>query len=177
MSLNIEPTKNFDNLFFSSTEISGIHLKVFSSSKGISHIFINKKKTKIEASNLTKIQPDDLLMFNVFNQLNEYFNNKRKEFSIPLDLQGSEFQIKVWNELLKIPYGKTISYKTLSERLGDKNLVRAVGKANGSNPIPIIVPCHRVINADGSLGGYSAGLSIKEKLLELEGVLSLKLFN
>jgi len=92
-------------------------------------------------------------------------------------LQGSDFQIKVWNELLNIPFGKAISYKTLSEKLGDKNLTRAVGKANGSNPVPIIVPCHRVINADGSLGGYSAGLHIKEKLLELEGILSLKLFN
>ena len=177
MSLNIELAKNSDNIFFSTAEISGIHFKIFSSPKGISHIFINKKNSKIDASNLTSLRPDDPLMFNVFNELSEYFNDRRKKFNIPLDLQGSDFQIKVWNELLNIPFGKVISYKTLSERLGDKNLTRAVGKANGSNPVPIIVPCHRVINADGSLGGYSAGLSIKEKLLELEGILSLKLFN
>ena len=177
MSLNIELSKEFDNVFFSSGEISGIHFKIFSSSNGINHIFINKKNAKIEADNLTGIQNDDPLMFNAFIQLKEYFNNQRKEFDIQLDLHGSEFQIKVWNELLKIPFGKTISYKTLSERLGDKNLVRAVGKANGSNPVPILVPCHRVINADGSMGGYSAGLPVKEKLLELEGILSLKLFN
>jgi len=177
MSLNIELSKEFDNVFFSSAEISGIHFKIFSSSKGINHIYINKRNAKIEAVNLTSLHNDDPLMFNAFSELKEYFNNQRKEFNIPLDLQGSEFQIKVWNELLKIPFGKTISYKTLSERLGDKNLVRAVGKANGSNPVPILVPCHRVINADGSMGGFSAGLPVKEKLLELEGILSLKLFN
>jgi len=176
MSLNIQLSSILNNLFFSSAVISGIHLKIFSSTKGISHIFINKKDAKVEASSLTSLHPDDPLMFNVFEELAEYFDNKRKVFNTPLDLQGSEFQLKVWKELLKVPYGKAISYKTLSERLGDKNLTRAVGKANGSNPVPIIVPCHRVINADGSLGGYSAGLPVKEKLLELEGILNLKLF-
>jgi methylated-DNA-[protein]-cysteine S-methyltransferase len=177
MSLNIEPSIIYENLFSAAKEISGIHFKIFSSSKGINHIFINKKNAKVEASNITSLHSDDPLMFNIFTELTEYFDNKRKIFDVPLDLQGSEFQMNVWNELLNIPYGKTISYKTLSERLGDKNLTRAVGKANGSNPVPILVPCHRVINADGSLGGYSAGLPVKEKLLELEGTLNLNLFN
>jgi methylated-DNA-[protein]-cysteine S-methyltransferase len=177
MSLNIDLPKSTDNLFFSTAEISGIHFKIFSSVKGINHIYINKENARLESLNLTRLQSNDPLMFNVVDELAEYFNSKRKTFDVPLDLKGSDFQIKVWNELLKIPYGKAISYKELSERLGDKNLVRAVGKANGSNPVPVIVPCHRVINSDGSLGGYSAGIPIKEKLLELEGILSLKFFN
>lgn len=177
MSLNIGLSENTDNSFYSSKEIAGIHFKIFSTARGISNIFLNKKNANIKSANVTILHSDDPLMFNIFEQLIEYFNGKRKEFNVPLDLHGSDFQLKTWNELLKIPFGKVISYKTLSKRLGDRNLVRAVGKANGSNPVPVLVPCHRVINNDGSLGGYSAGLSIKEKLLELEGVLSLKLFN
>jgi len=177
MSDDIESSIVYENLFFASAEISGMHFKIFSSQKGINHIYINKKTAKVESSNLTSLYPDDPLMFNAFKELREYFLNKRKVFDVPLDLHGSDFQMKVWEELLKIPYGKAISYKTLSERLGDKNLVRAVGKANGSNPVPVIVPCHRVINADGSMGGYSTGLPVKEKLLELEGIMNLNLFS
>jgi methylated-DNA-[protein]-cysteine S-methyltransferase len=177
MLLNAESSKNIDIAFFSTKEISGIQFKIFSSNKGIKHIFINKSDENIEDVNSTGIDPGDPLMFNVFNQLTEYFNNQRKTFIVPLDLQGSDFQVQVWNELLNIPYGKAISYKTLAERIGNKDSVRAVGKANGSNPVPIIVPCHRVINSNGSLGGYSAGLPVKIKLLELEGILNLNLFN
>jgi methylated-DNA-[protein]-cysteine S-methyltransferase len=115
-------------------------------------------------------------MFNVFKQLKEYFNWERKEFDVPLDLRGTDFQKGVWKELRKIPYGKTISYKELAIKMGGETKSRAVGQANALNPAPIIVPCHRVINSDGKLGGYSCGLEIKEKLLELEGKLSLKLF-
>jgi O-6-methylguanine DNA methyltransferase len=111
----------------------------------------------------------DSLVKKVFQQLNEYFAGKRKDFDLPLNLEGTDFQKNVWNELLKIPYGTTISYKTLSERVkGNPNASRAVGNANGKNPIAIIVPCHRVVAHDGSLGGYSLGLKMKEKLLELE---------
>lgn len=101
-------------------------------------------------------------------QLDEYFAGKRTSFDLPLDLQGTEFQLKVWNELLKIPYGKTISYKELSLRLGNLLAIRAAGAANGANPISIIVPCHRVIGSDGSLTGYAGGLWRKKWLLELE---------
>lgn len=102
------------------------------------------------------------------DQLNEYFAGKRSSFELPLKLEGTEFQRKVWGELLQIPYGFTLSYGDLAKKLGKPGGMRAVGAANGQNPIPIIVPCHRVIAADGSLGGYTGGLDIKHILLELE---------
>ena len=109
------------------------------------------------------------LIKKVFSQLDEYFAGKRKDFDLPLNLDGTDFQKNVWNELQKIPYGETISYKTLSERVkGNPKASRAVGNANGKNPVAIIVPCHRVVAHDGSLGGYSLGLEMKKKLLELE---------
>ncbi|MCF7823867.1 MAG: methylated-DNA--[protein]-cysteine S-methyltransferase [Candidatus Marinimicrobia bacterium] len=104
----------------------------------------------------------------VISQLNEYFANQRTDFDLPLIMQGTAFQKSVWDELLKIPYGRTVSYGELAERLDNPGAMRAVGAANGQNPIPIIIPCHRVIAADGSLGGYTGGLDIKHKLLELE---------
>lgn len=104
-------------------------------------------------------------------QLREYFEGNRKEFDIPVQLKGTEFQQKVWNTLVDIPYGKTINYKELAVMCGDSGASRAVGTANGKNPLPIIFPCHRVIGADGTLTGYSGGLDKKEKLLKLEGVL------
>lgn len=102
-------------------------------------------------------------------QLDEYFNRKRKEFSLTLDLRGTDFQKRVWRELLKIPFGKTVAYLDVAVALGDKKALRAVGWANGQNPIVLIVPCHRVIGSDGSLTGYGGGLWRKEWLLNFEG--------
>ena len=101
-------------------------------------------------------------------QLDEYFLSKRREFDIPLLFVGTDFQKKVWNELLKIPYGTTISYGELSRRIGMPNAVRAVANANAVNAISIIAPCHRVIGSDGTLTGYGGGLERKRFLLELE---------
>lgn len=101
-------------------------------------------------------------------QINEYLAGKRKTFDIPLKLEGTAFQKRVWAELLKIPYGATKSYKEIAESLKNPNACRAVGTANGKNPISLIVPCHRVINESGKLGGYAGGLPIKEQLLTLE---------
>jgi methylated-DNA-[protein]-cysteine S-methyltransferase len=168
--------KDSEQLFYSTLKIKGISFRVFASHEGILRIYINDKGTKIKKGEALKLQPDDPYMFNVFNQLKEYFNSERKEFDIPLDLRGTEFQKGVWEELIKIPYGKTISYKELAIRMGSVKKSRAVGQANSLNPAPIIVPCHRVINSDGKLGGYSCGIEIKELLLELEGKLSLGLF-
>ena len=101
-------------------------------------------------------------------QLNEYFEGKRKEFTFLINHQGTEFQQKVWQELLHIPFGKTMSYLDLSKKLGDVKAIRAVASANGKNPLWIVVPCHRVIGTDGSLTGYAGGLWRKKWLLEHE---------
>ncbi len=104
------------------------------------------------------------------DQLKEYFAGKRKFFDLPLDTQGTDFQKSVWSELLNIPYGKYISYGEQAKRLGRPKAQRAVGAANGKNPIGIIIPCHRVLGSSGCLTGFAAGLKVKRKLLELEGV-------
>jgi methylated-DNA-[protein]-cysteine S-methyltransferase len=165
-----------ENLFYAASKIAGLNFKVFASAKGIRRIFINKNEGIIKKANLTKLQPDDPYLFNIFTQLNEYFKGERKKINVPLDLNGTEFQKKVWAELNKIPYGKTVSYKKVASKLGNVNSYRAVGKVNGLNPACIIIPCHRVIYSNGKLGSYPAGIKVKEKLLELEGSLSLELF-
>ncbi len=104
-------------------------------------------------------------------QLGEYFAGSRREFSFLLDLQGTAFQKRVWKALLSIPFGQTTSYGALATALGDIKAVRAVGLANGRNPVSIVVPCHRVIGADGSLTGYAGGLHRKQWLLEFEGAI------
>lgn len=104
-------------------------------------------------------------------QLQEYFAGRREHFTLPLHPLGTPFQLEVWRELAKIPYGVTISYGELARRIGKPSAMRAVGAANGRNPIPIVVPCHRVIGADGSLTGFGGGLPIKHFLLTLEHAL------
>lgn len=101
-------------------------------------------------------------------QLNEYFEGSRQHFNLLLNPEGTEFQKKVWNALLEIPYGKTMSYLELSKKLGDVKAIRAVASANGKNPLWIIIPCHRVIGSDGSLTGYAGGLPRKKWLLNHE---------
>ncbi len=101
-------------------------------------------------------------------ELADYYAGHRREFDVSIQLSGTEFQNRVWTELLKIPYGETRTYGQIAAQLGDPNVVRAVGMANGDNPLAIIVPCHRVIGADGSLTGYGGGLWRKQRLIELE---------
>lgn len=105
------------------------------------------------------------------DELREYFAGQRREFSVPLDLQtGTEFQKEVWAELQRIPYGQTISYGQQAKNIGKPKAMRAVGGANGKNPIPIIIPCHRVLSSAGRLHGFSGGLDLKKRLLEVEGL-------
>ena len=104
----------------------------------------------------------------VVRQLRAYFAGTMKSFDLPLQLEGTEFQKTVWRALQEIPYGETWSYGQLASHIGKPQAMRAVGAANGRNPIPVIIPCHRVIGADGSLTGFGGGLPIKKKLLELE---------
>ena len=111
---------------------------------------------------------DETEFHDAIRQLREYFAGERKTFSLPLCPEGTDFQRAVWSELRKIPYGETISYKQLACRIGKPKAVRAVGAANGANPIPIIIPCHRVIGHDGSLTGFGGGLPLKKRLLQLE---------
>ncbi len=127
---------------------------------GISLLIFTEKKASTE-----DIQD---IIKPTFLQLDEYFAGDRKEFNINLDLNGTDFQKQVWKILLEIPFGQTISYMDIAKKLGDPNTIRAVGNANGKNPVSIIVPCHRVIGSDGSLTGYAGGLWRKEWLLNNE---------
>ena len=125
--------------------------------------FINNPKP--EAENRTAV------IDQCIEELEEYFFKGRKFFTVDLRPEGTEFQKKVWNELLTIPYGKTISYESLAIRIGNIKAIRAVGLANGQNPIAIIIPCHRVIGKSGELVGYGGGVEYKEWLLHHEGAL------
>ncbi|MGE5625020.1 MAG: methylated-DNA--[protein]-cysteine S-methyltransferase [Bacillota bacterium] len=117
-------------------------------------------------------EPSEKPFREVARQLKAYFAGKLTEFDLPLEPQGTDFQLKVWSALRTIPYGDTWSYGELARRIRRPAASRAVGAANGQNPIPVIVPCHRVIGADGSLTGFGGGLPIKQKLLALEGALA-----
>lgn len=101
-------------------------------------------------------------------QLKEYYDGLRREFDLPLDLQGTPFQLKVWNELLKIPYGQTRTYKQIAQAIGSPKAYRAVGNANNQNKIMVVVPCHRVIGSNGQMVGYAGGIEMKEMLLAIE---------
>ncbi len=133
--------------------------------KGLNAEFIEESSTTIKKT---------------IDQLNDYFNQKRTIFNIDLLFVGTDFQKTVWNELIKIPYGTTFSYLQLSNNLNNPKAIRAVASANGANSISILVPCHRIIGANGKLIGYAGGLPTKKKLLQLEGAIvdnQLKLFN
>ena len=114
-------------------------------------------------------------MIQAAEELRAYFAGSLRVFRVPLDMQGTDFQLSVWNYLLKISYGETRSYSQVAEAVGRPKAVRAVGAANGSNPVAIIVPCHRVIGSNGKLTGYGGGLPLKKRLLELEGAWTMRL--
>ncbi len=114
------------------------------------------------------VEQDDEILEKTRRQLDEYLNGNRKEFDIPLLMVGTDFQKRVWNALMEVPYGATSTYLQLAKDVNNEKAVRAVGNANRANPISIIVPCHRIIGSDGKLVGYGSGLSLKKRLLELE---------
>ena len=145
-------------------------LTIAASEKGIAYIGWDRAGVENVAQKL-KLQPVETLtplLSQCIKQLGEYFDGTRREFSLPLHVTGTDYQLKAWDELQKIPYGETISYGEQATRLGNPKGSRAVAQANHNNPISIVVPCHRVINADGSLGGYASGPEIKRQLLSLE---------
>ncbi len=116
-----------------------------------------------------KVEKEETSLIKVtYKQIEEYLLGNRKKITVPIKLKGTEFQKKVWNALLEIPYGKTMSYKQIAEKIGNPKACRAVGMANHNNPIAIIVPCHRVIGNNRKLVGYAGGVEVKQKLLEIE---------
>lgn len=137
-------------------------LEITGNSEGLSSVIFSD----VEAKNNSENIPEDLK--DAVIQLQEYFEGSRKEFTLKLDPKGTDFQKRVWEELQKIPYGKTVNYLQIAKRLGDPKVIRAAASANGKNPISIIIPCHRVIGSDGSLTGYAGGLHRKKWLLEHE---------
>ena len=127
----------------------------------------NENPKRVRLAELIE-QPQHPILLATQQQLNEYFAGTRQQFNLPLDFEGTEFQQKVWQALLSIPFGETRSYKQIAEQIGNVKAVRAVGAANGKNPISIIAPCHRVVGANGKLVGFAGGLDNKEILLQLE---------
>lgn len=126
---------------------------------------------ELRFASLASRQPDrDSRCDRIAEQLAEYLSGQRKQFDLDTAAQGTAFQRRVWQALEAIPYGDVVSYGEIARRIGMPNAARAIGQANGANPIPIVVPCHRVIAADGTMGGFSSGLAIKRRLLELEQV-------
>jgi methylated-DNA-[protein]-cysteine S-methyltransferase len=142
-------------------------LRLSASDKGLTAIDVKAKYSKDATKPDGRAQQ---ILAETRKQLAQYFAGDRKKFDIPLDLHGTPFQVKAWKTLTRIPYGKTISYGEQARAMRKGKAFRAVGSANGKNPIPIIVPCHRVIASDGGLGGYSLGLAMKRKLMKLEGI-------
>ncbi|WP_343344784.1 methylated-DNA--[protein]-cysteine S-methyltransferase [Terrisporobacter petrolearius] len=150
-----------NNIFFYETEIGIIGIR--ENNKAITDIFFSKVDTN------DNIEETDLIK-ECFKQLKEYFEGNRREFDLPLETRGTQFQKKVWDELLKIPYGETKSYKDIAIAIGNEKACRAIGMANNKNHIPIIIPCHRVIGSNGKLVGYAGGLNVKKKLLNIENL-------
>lgn len=142
-------------------------------SSPIGNIRISSKEGCLSELKFTDEEPDgeilDQVLLSTKQQLEEYFEGKRKNFDMPIGLGGTDFQRRVWMEVANIPFGQTTTYMKISQKLGNPAAIRAVGAAIGANPILVILPCHRVLGSDGNLTGYAGGLNKKKALLEMEG--------
>jgi len=136
--------------------------------KGLCHLHLNtgQGKRRFEVSDTWK--QDDAFFSDAREQIQDYFSGKRKRFDLAINPLGTDFQKRVWNELCNIAYGELKSYKEIARAIGNENAARAVGMANSKNPIPLIIPCHRVIGANGNLAGFAHGLDIKKRLIRFE---------
>jgi len=152
------------------TVVDGVNLRLVASASGIRAI-------EFDLQSVPECQRNDRnpLLLEAARQLRAYFAGQLREFRLPLDIEGTDFQKRVWRQVAAIPYGETRSYLQISTAIGSPRAMRAVGAANGANPAPIVVPCHRVIGAHGKLVGYGGGLALKRRLLELEGARALPL--
>ena len=155
-----------ESLYVAHTSSPAGPLSLTASSKGLVRLEFETRMRSIPGA---KIEESRSALGPYLDELDQYFRGERREFSLPLDLRGTTFQLACWNALLRIPYGETRTYAEIARAIGHPTAFRAVGMANNRNPIAIIVPCHRVIASSGSLCGYGGGLDIKSKLLEFEG--------
>jgi methylated-DNA-[protein]-cysteine S-methyltransferase len=151
--------------------VDGVRLRMVASDSGVRSVDFHLSWPVGDATQNSR----NPVLKETARQLQAYFAGDLRVFTLPLDMQGTLFQKRVWSELEKIPYGETRSYMQIASAIGAPKAVRAVGAANGSNPVPIIVPCHRVISSSGKLTGYGGGLPLKQRLLELEGAVPMKL--
>jgi O-6-methylguanine DNA methyltransferase len=156
-----------ETLFYFCTPSPVGHLFLAASTKGLVRLEFEARLQKLHADSieLRESKPD---LAPYLRELDDYFAGERREFSLPLDLRGTAFQLACWRALLEIPYGETRSYRDIAQAIGHPHACRAVGMSNNPNPIAIVVPCHRVIASSGALCGYGGGLDIKRKLLDLE---------
>ncbi len=144
-------------------------LTLVASEKGLTHILFDKEEPA-DADLPSDLPTDDgdATLDQAAAQLEEYFAGTRRDFDVPLDLAGTDFQQQAWRALADVPYGETATYGAQAKRIGRPGAFRAVGAANGQNPVPIVLPCHRIIGADGSLTGFGGGLDVKQRLLDHE---------
>lgn len=149
------------------SEVGPIYLEA--SETGLRGCHLEKQKTPLIKS-LNEAGAAKKYLVQAESEITQYLNGKRKTFSVKIEIVGTDFQKQVWQQLQQIPFGQSLSYKALAEKIKNPKAVRAVGTANGRNNFCIIIPCHRVIAADGTLGGYSGGLPFKRKLLKLENI-------
>jgi len=156
-----------ETLFFLRTPSPVGPLFLAASTKGLVRLEFGARAEKLNPSTI-QLHESKSALAPYLRELDDYFAGERREFSFPLDLRGTEFQLACWHALLEIPYGQTRSYREIAEAIGHPHAYRAVGMSNNRNPVAIVVPCHRVIASSGSLCGYGGGLEIKRKLLELE---------
>jgi len=157
-----------NKIFYTTFENPVCEITITGNKSGISSIQLNRNKGGKNYNIPADWKRDNKYFANAVKQIKEYFAGERFLFDIKLNLQGTDFQKRVWHQLLKIPFGETRSYKDIASAIGLPKASRAVGAANGKNPISIIVPCHRVIGSNGKLTGYAGGLKTKRYLLELE---------
>ena len=155
-------------LFYKEMESPVGKLKLVASSKALIAVLWERERPNRVKLDTMNLDPQHRILLETERQLSEYFAGKRIQFDLPIQPEGTEFQKKVWHALREIPFGKTRSYLDLARAVGSPYAARAVGSANGKNPLSIVVPCHRVVGADGALTGFAGGLETKATLLDLE---------
>lgn len=160
--------KKGDTMYYTQFNSSLCEIILVGDKGGLSHLHLNTGEGKRKFRISDDWKKNNAFFAEIKKQINEYLKGRRTQFTVKLNPGGTDFQKKIWHELTRIPYGTVCSYRDIAAATGNDKASRAVGSANGRNPIPLIIPCHRVIGADGRLGGFAHGLSIKQKLIDFE---------